>query len=198
MLLFHGSKASFTTFDDQHVGSGEGAGVQIGFYFTEYPKGAAHHASSYLHHLDGIAKVYVCKLKPHARVLTRGKPITEHDPELLAFWKDQLPVAKSCTAASRNWFDQLDPSSKAGKETCSYLRNAGFHAIVDFEGDQVDGYLGGSCILVIAPAAIEIVEVLPVADILSETMGEFRQHILAESKQALCANGVLSYLRRAN
>ena len=197
MLLFHGSKASFTTFDDQHVGSGEGAGVQIGFYFTEYLKGAAHHASSYLHHLDGIAKVYVCKLKPHARVLTRGKPITEHDPELLAFWKDQLPEAKSCTAASGNWFDQLDPSSKTGKETCSYLRNAGFHAIVDFDGGQVDGYLGGSCILVIAPAAIEIVEVLPVADIHPETI-QFRQHILAESKQALCANGVLSYLRRAD
>lgn len=197
MLLFHGSKATFATFEEQYVGTGEGAGVQTGFYFTEYLKGAVHHASSYVRNLEGIAKVYICRLKPGSLVLTRGKPITEHAREVFNAWRDQLPLAKSCYSASRNWFTELHPLNVSAKETCLYLRNAGFHAIVDFEGDQVDNYLGGSCILVIDPTAIEIVEVLAVTDIPLEMKRDFHEYTLADSKQPLPETGVLSYLRRA-
>lgn len=45
MLLFHGTRKTFSKFDPSFFGSGEG-GVRVGFYFTESLKGAYNHASS--------------------------------------------------------------------------------------------------------------------------------------------------------
>jgi hypothetical protein len=67
MILFHGSKAKFDTFDPIYFRSGEGVGSFAGWYFTDNMAGAERHVTSYLrdHKTDGSGYVYECEVPDH-------------------------------------------------------------------------------------------------------------------------------------
>jgi hypothetical protein len=203
MILFHGCRpdSPFTAFDETYVGKGEGAGVGVGFYFVTSLKGAAAHADSYTRG-KGEALVYVCQLRESAIVLNRFKAIGEQHARSIEWW-NRLPCTISC-ACDENWFGSLFKhrpracpvwdDSEAKK--CEFLRERGLHAIYDFEGSFTDSYLHGTSVLVLAQEMIEIVEVINVKDIHSETVGEAKRYVLADTERRLSETDVQSRLRR--
>lgn len=77
-LLFHGSKATFKTFDPSYFNTGEGCYSEYqGWFFVESLKGARRHVESYLRHLEGPGYVYVCMIPCE---------VVEHDCEQGAEW----------------------------------------------------------------------------------------------------------------
>jgi hypothetical protein len=203
MILFHGCRpdAQFSSFDKNFVASGEGVGVGVGFYFVTSLKGAAFHADNSTRG-KGEALVYVCQLRKSAIMVDRFKAIERQDGQAMAWWI-RLPCSISC-GSDADWFGGLfkhrpracPPWEDSDARKCEFLRERGLHAIYDFEGSFTDGYLQGTTILVLAPEMIDIVEILHVKNIHSETVGEAKQYGLADTAAQLGETGVQSRLRR--
>ncbi len=200
-LWFHGSRADFDAFDHAFVGTGERAGIGFGFYLVNSLKGATAHAKSYAKQ-HGNPIVYVIRMSPDAKILTQGKPISSHSPEILQYWDKALTFNCYLLRDNQFWFDDFwkaqHPDYRLSvhddKEVCSVLFKAGFDAIKNVE--LVDGYLNGSTILVLNPGCFEIIEKLPVEAIYKETLGASKDYYLSDTREELGSTGILSYLRR--
>jgi hypothetical protein len=203
MLLFHGTRKSFSKFDPSFFGTGEG-GVCVGFYFTESLKGAYNHASSYAPGTESPL-VYVCRINGPFLMLDKEKPISEQAPEVQQHW-ETLPLANYLAKSHRDWFGNLFktlpfgnlqlPPMELETYTYNFLRRTGFDVIYDGDGPFTDAYQFGPSVIVLNESKIEIVEVLPVEHLHEETVGVPKEYELADFPASLGTTGLQSHLRR--
>lgn len=206
VILFHGSKADFDLFNSEYIGTGENAGPGAGFHFTDSFKGAASHARGYVKS-DGEPLVYVCRLKEGANVIKRGIAPSKHSQEIQKIWHHKLPVACSALFDCSDWFHNLEQYysqvlvnecavNKLDAQKIYLLKQAGIDLITNYEEGYQDAYLDGDVILVLNTERIDIIEKLPVNDMLSEILGKPHKYVLSNTKAMLGDSSVLSYLRR--
>lgn len=205
--IFHGSRCLFEKLDSEFVLTGEGVGVGIGFYFVNSLKGAANHAKGYAKQ-SGEPIVYVAKLKPSIKILTKGEPISSHRPEIYKKWHLELPFSCHSIVNCRDWFSRLanehftlrhhiDRTNKiVEKATCQILLDKGFDAIDNFEWTITDGYLHGTTILILNYDMIEIIESHLVKEIYPEILGDAKKYVISDKKRILGDTNRLSYLMR--
>ncbi|MDA0152365.1 hypothetical protein OH460_08625 [Vibrio sp. Makdt] len=173
-FYFHGTRAErFNNFDIGKLGTGEGAHAANGIYFATSLKGARNHAKYRACQL-GNPLVYVCKMKPHAKILTLDSSIKEQSPCAQDLWSN-LPVWLS-TKEGKDWFFEIGSTPESlvnhrlpmidERQRCTMLKNFGVDVLRDFEsGAFCDSYLHGRSHLVLNADVIEIVDVIDVNSI---------------------------------
>lgn len=175
MILFHGTRAVFHTFENDFVFSGEGAGAGYGMYFVDNLRGAANHARQYCRNGTN-SYVYVCRLEK-ATPINIYKAISKQSEETRRIWS-LLPVSVSCFEHEENWFEHSAfLRGKSESEKLKYLHGKGFHVVVDADGIFTDAYLYGIVYLVLDVTKIEILEVIDTRDINYSNDAEFQKQL---------------------
>ena len=198
--IFHGARSQFQQFHDRKAGSGEGAGVKIGYHFTGTLAGAAHHAEHYVRS-DHKPVVYVCRLKSQANILCRGERITNHAEEIQQMWQ-QMPLVYSTLNDSNDWYELLLSQNFSDKSVIEdedvyklrLLSQHGFDGVDDFEGWLTDGHFGSATLLVLNPDVIEIVEVMDVESHWNEIVQRKTYKLGTEPTLFSWKTGYCSYL----
>ncbi|HHR6499800.1 TPA: hypothetical protein ACS8CD_000288 [Providencia alcalifaciens] len=168
MKIYHGTKATFQTFDTNFAGTGE-AGDIPAIWFTDNYKGAYNHALKTRQ--DGIPKVFECTLDESTIILNTQIPIVEQPivyENILKYFPVIISTNINSNTKSNDLFSSyFDINNKFGhryvRDTSTllnkYLKQANIHAIYDYEQEWTDLYLHGTTTVVFDIQKINIIKI---------------------------------------